>query len=173
MLDDTSYQNNITLTRKSNNNMTTNSIDTEYNEPVELLEPMEGSIRNLLEKPSLKWIFVGGKGGVGKTTCSSSIALQLSEVREKVLIISTDPAHNISDAFGQKFTHVPTKVNGYDNLYAMEIDPKIDLNNNAPDHQGLGTFNMFQGFFQDIVDAVPGIDEAMAFSEVMIPFVKK
>jgi arsenite-transporting ATPase len=91
---------------------------------------------------------------------------QLASVRKSVLLISTDPAHNLSDAFRQKFTRSPTPVNGVPNLFAMEVDPTPDDAAAALVGAG-GPAADAAAFLGDLATAVPGIDEAMAFAEVM------
>ena len=73
-----------------------------------------------------------------------------------VLIVSTDPAHNLSDAFGQKFGRTPTLVEGFDNLYCMEIDPTVEIDDAPPLGQTGGPeMGMLNGFIKEFSTSIP------------------
>ncbi|WP_297534939.1 ArsA family ATPase [Thermococcus sp.] len=74
----------------------------------------------LVPKEGFRVLFVIGKGGVGKTTTSASIAVGLAERGYKTLIVSLDPAHNLGDVLMEKLSDKPKKI--IDNLYASELD---------------------------------------------------
>jgi len=89
-----------------------------------------------------------------------------------VLIVSTDPAHNLSDAFCQKIGREPTPINGFSNLSAMEIDANDDMekvqqsmieSNASAESDDSGISNLMA----ELTSSIPGIDEAMSFSELM------
>jgi len=74
-------------------------------------------------KPNLKFIFTGGKGGVGKTVCAAGIAYYFAEKGEKTLIVSLNPVHSLSSVFGQDLWGGQIKpVTGVNNLWACEVD---------------------------------------------------
>ncbi|WP_254766101.1 ArsA family ATPase [Salinilacihabitans rarus] len=66
-------------------------------------------------------LFYGGKGGVGKTTCAAATALGLAGTHE-TLVVSTDPAHSLSDAFETPLGPEPRELRP--GLWAAEVDPE-------------------------------------------------
>jgi arsenite-transporting ATPase len=72
-----------------------------------------------------KFLFFGGKGGVGKTTMASSTAAWLADNGYDTLLVATDPTVSLSEAFGQRIDEIkPTKIEGLENLHGLNIDPK-------------------------------------------------
>lgn len=69
-----------------------------------------------------KFVFFGGKGGVGKTTSSAAYGYNCAEKGLKTLVVSTDPAHSLCDIF--EVTIGPEIKKLKENLYALEIDPE-------------------------------------------------
>ena len=72
-----------------------------------------------------QFLFFTGKGGVGKTSMSCAISVALAKEGKKVLLISTDPASNLDEVLDTKLKSTPTKVNGVENLDAMNINPVV------------------------------------------------
>jgi arsenite-transporting ATPase len=81
-------------------------------------------MRDLIKKIP-QFLFFTGKGGVGKTSMSCAISVALAKNGKKVLLISTDPASNLDEVLETKLNSTPTKVNGLENLEAMNINPVI------------------------------------------------
>ncbi|KAI3843234.1 hypothetical protein MKW92_010466 [Papaver armeniacum] len=94
-----------------------------------------------------KYYMLGGKGGVGKTSCAASLAVKFANSGHPTIVVSTDPAHSLSDSFAQDLTGgMLVPVQGLDNpLFALELgDLKLgELLDTPP----------------------PGLDEALAISK--------
>jgi arsenite-transporting ATPase len=76
-----------------------------------------------LTHPDLKYIFFGGKGGVGKTVLAGATALFLSETGKKVLLASTNPVHSLSGLFNEDLLGKEKLIPGT-HLFALEIETK-------------------------------------------------
>ncbi|WP_079528721.1 ArsA family ATPase [Halobacillus hunanensis] len=116
-------------------------------------------------------LFVGGKGGVGKSTSSAAIAVAFARAGHKTLVVSTDPAHNLGDIFHKKIKHEKTSLE--ENLWGMEVDPdresKRYIEGVKDNLQGLVKSKMVEEVHRqiDMASASPGADEAALFDRLI------
>ncbi len=86
---------------------------------------IDKSMRDYLrENPGLKFIFFGGKGGVGKTVFAAATAMWHAKEGRRTMLASTNPVHSLSSLLGQNVLGAHTPVDGVPNLWAYEIDTK-------------------------------------------------
>ncbi len=83
--------------------------------------PMRGYLRS---HPQLRFVFFGGKGGVGKTVSAGVTAQWLASQGRRTLLASTNPVHSLSALLGQDVFGSHTPVAGVSNLWAYEIDTR-------------------------------------------------
>lgn len=131
------------------------------------------ALNGLLE-PSLKLILFGGKGGVGKTTFASSAGLYLANNNKNTLLISTDPAHSLSDSLGLEIGNGVKQIEGVDKLSALEISAekalsKFKLENEDELRRLFDTSTYLDRADIDSILAlpIPGIDEVMGFKTIL------
>lgn len=130
------------------------------------------ALAGLIEE-GLKLILFGGKGGVGKTTCASSTGLYLAK-DFKTLLVSTDPAHSLSDSLGQNIGDEISEIKGIRNLSAVEASAEKALSKFKIEYEGeikkiLDTSTYLD---QEDIDSVfalpiPGLDEVMGFKTII------
>jgi len=109
-----------------------------------------------------------GKGGVGKTSVSAATAVRLSELGYRTLVLSTDPAHSLSDSFNLPLGPEPTKIKK--NLDAIEVNPYVDLKENWQSVQKFYTrIFMAQGVSGVVADEMtilPGMEELFSLLRI-------
>jgi arsenite-transporting ATPase len=114
-----------------------------------------------------EYVLYGGKGGVGKTTMAAATALASAGEGTATLVVSTDPAHSLSDTLDTEIPREPTRIRDEDPLYGAEIDPEDALSEAGlfDEEGGLagGVGEMLGG---DGV-AMPGADEAAAVQQLL------
>ena len=109
-----------------------------------------------------EYVLYGGKGGVGKTTMAAATALASARDGTATLVVSTDPAHSLSDTLETPVADEPERIREEIPLYAAEIDPEAAL----ADGPFGGESNPLTGMLGDGPDplggSMPGSDEAAA-----------
>jgi len=113
-------------------------------------------------------ILFTGKGGVGKTTVACATALRIAASGRKTLLMSTDPAHSVADAFGTELEPEPTEVS--ENLWAEQIDPQRRLEENWREIQqhAIAVLN-WAGLAEveaEELSVIPGLDELFSLADV-------
>lgn len=100
-------------------------------EAVDSIESIDASKEEMVAEATVpsgidapEYILYGGKGGVGKTTCAAATALASANGGTATLIISTDPAHSLSDILQLPVPSEPTRISDEHPLYGVEIDPE-------------------------------------------------
>jgi arsenite-transporting ATPase len=116
-----------------------------------------------------------GKGGVGKTTIASATGIKTAELGYKTLIISTDPAHSLSDAFQKELKPYPTEV--MENLYAMEVNVEYELERHWDAiKEYLTIFFKSQGIEDVVAEELaifPGFDELASLLHLLNHYEKR
>ncbi|MCA2997283.1 MAG: TRC40/GET3/ArsA family transport-energizing ATPase [Rhodocyclaceae bacterium] len=86
--------------------------------------------RHLREHPSLKYLFFGGKGGVGKTVFAAAAAIGIARQGKRTLLVSTNPVHSLSGLFSRDMLGKHVAIDGVPNLWANEIDTRESIERN-------------------------------------------
>ncbi len=122
------------------------------------------AVDDIDEMDAAEFILYGGKGGVGKTTVAAATALTSAKNETPTLVLSTDPAHSLSDTFETEIPAEPEQIRAEIPLYAAELDPEqtaaMPFTTDSTESVGAGLFSESDPF--DPMGGMPGTDEVAA-----------
>ncbi len=122
-----------------------------------------------------EYVLYGGKGGVGKTTCAAATALASAAAGTKTLVVSTDPAHSLSDTLDTDIPAHPSRLREDVPLWGVEIDPDAAMEEGffaAQQEEGpvgdlAGMLGDGAGMESLLGGTMPGADEAAAMQKLI------
>ncbi len=125
-----------------------------------------------LETKNKQLIMIGGKGGVGKTTCATAIAVHFARLGRKTLVISSDPTPSLSDIFETEIGDRQTPIVAVDGLYGIEISSDVVLNmwreRFGPEiYEVISSFANIDYDFVDYIGTAPGIEEEYMLNYIL------
>jgi len=132
---------------------------------------MVASLSYLDQEPK-RLIMIGGKGGVGKTTCASAMALHFALQGRKTLIISSDPTPSLSDIFEMEIGDEETPIENVKGLYGIEISSEVVLKK-WKERFGPEIYDVVSSFasvdydFVDYIGSAPGIEEEYMLNYIL------
>ncbi len=116
----------------------------------------------------MRVLLITGKGGVGKTTVAAATALKAADLGYRTLVMSTDPAHSLADAFDMELGDEPETVS--DNLVAQQIDSQLRLEQYWGEVReyltDLFDWSGLRGIEAEELSVFPGMDELFALADV-------
>jgi arsenite-transporting ATPase len=133
---------------------------------------MMNSSLNRLDKEPKRLIMIGGKGGVGKTTCAAAIALHFSLQGKKTLIISSDPTPSLSDIFEMEIGDQETPIKNVKDLYGIEVSSEVVLKKwkerFGPEiYEVVSSFASVDYDFVEYIGGAPGIEEEYMLNYIL------
>jgi len=126
------------------------------------------------ENPGMRYIYFGGKGGVGKTVVAAATALWLAGQGKKTLLASTNPVHSLSNLFQLDVFGKPVLMPGTQNLYVQEIDTKDTIEKSKKEiREKIGWFLKFADIptkAEDFIESAtmnPAFEESAMFENMI------
>ncbi len=139
-----------------------------------LTEITTGMRQYLKDRPGLKFLFFGGKGGVGKTVMAGATALWLARQGRRTLLASTNPVHSLSGLLGLDVFGKITPLPGVDHAFAYEIETKDTIEKSRKEiREKINWFLRFADLHlkaDDFVEAAtlnPAFEESAMFENML------